>query len=121
MIAYCFHSVDGYSKVGSYTGNGSTDGTFVYTGFRPKYFMIKRTDAAASWWISDTERSPYNVSTKAIDAQSSGAEQDQYWAKTDFLSNGFKFREVNGNWNGSGYSYIFIAFAESPFKHTNAR
>jgi len=120
-IAYCFHSVDGYSKVGSYTGNGSTDGTFVYTSFAPKYVMIKVTSDTGGWHIYDDARTPYNVADDHIQANASGAESVSADAKIDILSNGFKARHSDSaiNWNGD--SYIFIAFAESPFKHTNAR
>ena len=111
-IAYCFHSVDGYSKVGSYTGNGSADGTFVYTGFRVAYILIKKT-AAAAWPIIDDKRE-----NKAVFAHSSQAEQTH---NVDLLSNGFKLRTTDGNFNSNGGTFIYLAFAESPFKHTNAR
>ena len=120
LIAYCFHSVDGYSKVGSYTGNGSTDGTFVHCGFRPAYVMIKCTDTAGTtWWIEDTKRDTYNPQSKILIANGSDAEASL--AAIDTLSNGFKFRHTSSDINGSGKSYIFLAFAESPFKHSNAR
>jgi len=124
IINYCFHSVDGYSKVGSYTGNGSSDGTFVYTGFRPAYVMIKAISSgtADNWTILDNDRSPYNVSDDVLRANSSASEYSNVsWANTDFCSNGFKIRNVDGYDNGNGTDYIYIAFAEMPFKHTNAR
>jgi hypothetical protein len=111
-IGYIFHSVDGYSKVGSYTGNGSSDGTFVYTGFRVAYILIKKT-AAAAWPIIDDKRE-----NKAVFAHSSQAEQTH---NVDLLSNGFKLRTTDGNFNSNGGTFIYLAFAESPFKHTNAR
>jgi hypothetical protein len=118
-IAYCFHSVDGYSKVGSYTGNGSADGTFVYTGFRPAYVMIKRTNTACNWSILDVKRNPYNALDNYLEADGSGAEAVAQHC--DFVSNGIKFNGTGGCFNGNGDSYIFLAFAEQPFKHSNAR
>ena len=119
MIAYAFHSVDGYSKVGSYTGNGSADGTFVYLGFRPAYVMQKRTDVANDWGIYDADRDTYNVGGKELYANLSSAEASA--VRIDFTSNGFKLRASNNALNASGGTYIYIAFAESPFKHSNAR
>jgi len=127
IIAYCFHSVDGYSKVGSYTGNGSTDGTFVYTSFAPKYVMIKVTDLSAgeSWHIFDKPRSVHNLTDDPLYANNSSAEDTNASGgggrQMDLLSNGFKLRGNNDGVNKSGYTWIYIAFAESPFKHTNAR
>ena len=119
MIAYCFHSVDGFSKVGSYTGNGSSDGTFVYTGFRPAWVMVKRTDGIGNWIVMDSERDTYNVTDALLSANESAAESVD--DKFDFLSNGFKNRDT-GSWNNaSGGSYIYIAFAETPQKFANAR
>tara|TARA_R110000772_G_scaffold252367_1_gene367649 strand:+ start:53 stop:2407 length:2355 start_codon:yes stop_codon:yes gene_type:complete len=120
VIGYAFHSVDGYSKVGSYTGNGSTDGTFVHCGFRPAYVMWKRTDAVAVWVIQDTTRDEGNTSNSRIEANSSAAEATDN-ANIDMLSNGFKMRQPYGYVNGSGATYIYLAFAESPFKYSNAR
>ena len=122
-IAYCFHSVDGYSKVGSYTGNGSTDGTFVYTGFRPAYILFKRSDSSGDWLILDNERYGDNrqYGNAVLYAAEGIAEGYQSSRHTELLSNGFKFRTDNAHLNTSGGTYIFIAFAESPFKHTNAR
>ena len=120
LIGYCFHSVDGYSKVGSYTGNGSSDGTFVYTGFRPAYLLMKVTNTASDWHVMDSARDVDNVVQFPIDPNSSSAE---YGAndRFDFLSNGFKLRQTSGSFNGNGNTYIYLAFAENPFKHTNAR
>ena len=122
FIAYCFHSVDGYSKVGSYTGNGSADGTFVFTGFRPAYVLIRKT-AGDNWNCYDNARSstgnPFN---ETIYLDTSGAEgADDTGHNVDFLSNGFKLRATNTQENGSGSTYIFLAFAETPFKYANAR
>ena len=122
-IAYCFHSIDGYSKVGSYVGNGeSSDGTFVYTGFRPKYVLIKSSSFADIWGIYDNERSTYNVVDDFLRADTSGAEQtNDTNVKLDFLSNGFKVRGNNDAVNKSGGTLIYLAIAEQPFKYTNAK
>ena len=117
MIAYCFAEKKGYSKFGSYTGNGDTDGTFVYTGFRVGWVMIKRTDGANGWYIYDSTRDPENQNTKALLPAESDAEQDE--SGMDLLSNGFKLRNTDGSKNGSGNSYIYMAFAESPFVNSN--
>jgi len=121
-IAYAFHSVDGYSKFGSYTGNGSTDGPFVYTGFRPRWIMVKRTDGdpVYAWLILDTERDPYNVSEKTLFPNTSAAENTSLF-DLDILSNGFKWRSVQTSENASGGTYIYMAFAEYPFKFSTAR
>ena len=116
-IAYCFAEKKGYSKFGSYTGNGDTDGTFVYTGFRVGWVMIKRTDGANGWYIYDSTRDPENQNTKALLPAESDAEQDE--SGMDLLSNGFKLRNTDGSKNGSGNSYIYMAFAESPFVNSN--
>jgi|5B_taG_2_1085324.scaffolds.fasta_scaffold01703_3 hypothetical protein len=115
-IAYCFTSIQGYSKFGSYTGNGSTNGTFVYTGFKPAWIMIKRTsDGGNDWIVIDTTRFTSNVITNYIRANTSDAETDQYNIDEDILSNGFKLRGNSGNINASGSPYIYMAFAEHPF------
>ena len=114
-IAYCFAEKQGYSKFGSYTGNGNADGTFVYTGFKPAFVMTKQTDGADWWVINDTKRDAFNVSTLGIRPNDSAAESsDSAWTK-DILSNGFKQRSTNSGSNGSGNSYIYMAFAEQPF------
>ena len=119
-ISYCFHSVESYSKVGSYVGNGNDDGTFIYCGFRPAYVMVKRTDASGNWDVIDTVRNEYNDPDKNLQANTSVAEFTN--TRYDILSNGIKMRRgSSGDTNASGGTYIFIAFAESPFKHTNAR
>ena len=118
MIAYCFADVEGYSKFGSYTGNGSSDGTFVWCGFRPKYLMIKRTDSTDSWVIEDSLRNTFNTNSKYLLADSPAAEVTGSVLR-DFLSNGFKARSTNQNLNTA--TYIFAAFAEVPFKYANAR
>ena len=120
MIAYCFHSVDGFSKVGTYTGNGQTDGTFVYTGFRPAFVMVKSTTSTHDWVMEDNTRSNYNPADEYVIANDSQVESSNTYNMTDFLSNGFKLRDTQNGMNGSN-TYIYIAFAENPFKHTNAR
>ena len=116
-VAYCFAEKKGYSKFGSYTGNGNADGTFVYTGFKPAWIMIKESSHAAnSWHIRDNKRSTFNVVNDSIYANSNIAEVTNNSAlNTDFLSNGFKLRNNDTNDNGSGRTYIYMAFAESPF------
>jgi hypothetical protein len=121
QIAYCWSEIAGFSKFGSYTGNGSSDGPFVYTGFRPKYIMIKRTDSADMWAIWDTARNTFNVMTSYIRAEASDAEATFASMLIDPVSNGFKLRGANGAINGSSGTYIYMAFAESPFKNSNAR
>ena len=118
-ISYCFHSVDGYSKVGSYTGNGSTDGPFVYTGFRPACIIYKKTSGTADWHIYDNKRDAYNVADSCLFP--SGSYNDQTGDALDFLSNGFKQRNTGSEANASGSSYIYIAFAEVPTKFSNGR
>ena len=118
-ISYCFHSVDGYSAVGSYVGNGNADGTFVYTGFRPAYVMIKSRDGAENWVLYDNLRAGYNPDNNYVLPNTSATEYTGY--KTiDLTSNGFKLRTTHSDKNATG-TYIYIAFAESPFKYSNAR
>ena len=110
-IAYCFAEVESYSKFGKYAGNSSTDGTFVYTGFRPAFVMCKNTQGG-SWFMHDTTRMPYNPAPNELLANSSLAEGSSY--PLDILSNGFKWRSASGEVN-TGPLYIFAAFAEHPF------
>ncbi len=119
-VAYCFAEVEGYSKFGSYTGNGSTDGTFVYTGFRPAWVMIKQTNAARDWWILDNKRDPDNVVGLRLRPNASNAEEGAD-ATFDYVSNGFKIRGNYTTLNASGGTYIYMAFAEMPTKYANAR
>jgi hypothetical protein len=114
-IAYCFAEVKGYSKFGSYTGNGSTDGTFVYTGFRPAFILVKGTSSGRNWLMQDNKRGSFNVISKELYANLSDAEYDDANNNTDFVSNGFKCRFGTGNHNTSGETYIYMAFAENPF------
>ena len=113
-IAYCFANKKGYSKFGSYTGNGSTDGTFVYTGFKPAWVMVKVSSGTTGrWYIFDNKRNVDNVVNKFLSADSSNTEATEN--TMDFCSNGFKFRSSNPAWNGSGNGHIYMAFAENPF------
>ena len=120
-IAYCFHSVDGYSKVGSYTGNGSTDGTFIYTSFAASFILFKRTNSSSeAWRIYHNKVEPYNPNKQVLSPNSSGAEGGAN-NEVDFVSNGFKIRTSWDGMNNSGENYIYIAFASVPFKFSNAR
>ena len=118
-VAYCFADIEGYSKFGSYTGNGSTDGTFVYTGFRPAWVMIKVTDTTEDWWILDTTRDTFNSARRMLYADGTSSELNVS-EEIDFLSNGFKLRRSTTGRNGSGNSYIYMAFAENPFVTSGA-
>jgi hypothetical protein len=116
MIAYCFAEKQGYSKFGSYVGNGSSDGTFVYTGFKPAFLLYKNSTAGATnWQIFDNKRSPYNLSVNRLNPNDSSAELATTADSFDFLSNGFKARATASNSNTSGATYIYMAFAENPF------
>jgi hypothetical protein len=119
-VAYCFAAVPGYSAFGSYTGNGSNDGPFVYTGFRPRWILLKRTDSTSGWHLYDTARDTYNAATKRLQPNLSNAENTANGI-IDILSNGWKFRNTNTDWDALGGTYIYAAFAESPFQFANAR
>jgi hypothetical protein len=119
MVAYCFSEVAGYSKFGSYTGNGSSDGVFVYTGFRPKYILWKNASTTSGWGIRDTSRNPSNVANLELAANASDAEVAGQGI--DILSNGFKLRTADAWYNGNGNTMIYMAFAENPFKYSLAR
>ena len=121
-VAYCFAPVDGYSSFGIYTGNGSTDGPFVYTGFRPKWLLLKCSTLTELWMLHDSTRDPDNVVSNLLQPHTSDAEIDSVADYgVDFLSNGFKFRSSSNRNNGSGQTYIYAAFAENPFKTARAR
>jgi hypothetical protein len=113
-IAYCFSAVASYSAFGEYSGNSSTDGVFVHTGFRPAWLMVRAYSAGGSWSIFDNKRDPFNVMDRFLFAEQNFAEQDA--DTVDFLSNGFKFRTGGGDHNFSGRDYLYIAFAENPFQ-----
>jgi len=119
-LAYCFAPIAGYSAFGSYSGNGSTDGTFVYLGFRARYIMIKRTDSTSDWTIFDTARNSYNTNGARLWANLSSAEGSGDSAYSIF-SNGFKLGDADGSRNASGGTYIYMAFAETPTKFALAR
>jgi hypothetical protein len=120
-IIYAWTPIAGFSQFGSYTGNGSTDGVFVYTGFRPKLVITKLTSSAGNdWAMKDTSRDSYNVASNTLLANLT-AEQIANNGLIDINSNGFKIRTVNDNYNKSGATYIYMAFAENPFKYANAR
>ena len=127
LVAYCFAEIAGFSKFGSYTGNGSTDGPFVYLGFRPKFVIFKDYSNAHSWIMVDSSRNTYNVAGDYLRAESTAAENATYSVANntavDFLSNGFKLRNagVNSGENNGSSNYIYMAFAENPFKNSNAR
>jgi hypothetical protein len=121
-VAYCWAPIAGYSAFGSYTGNGSADGPFVYTGFRPKWVLTKRTDtggAGMNWIIIDTSRDTFNACDDVLRPNLSDAEVA--YTTMDILSNGFKMRNTDFSINGSGATYIYAAFAETPLKFSNAR
>ena len=124
-VTYCFAPIAGYSAFGSYTGNGSADGPFIYTGFRPKFFMTKITSAAGyDWIITDTSRDTYNVSGLCLEANLNNAESTNggaFSSQSDILSNGFKIRNSGTGANGSGGTYIYMAFAETPQKFALGR
>jgi len=127
MVSYCFAPVTGYSAFGSYTGNNSTDGPFVYLGFRPRWVMIKRYDTGntGSWYIMDTSRDTYNLVVYKLMAESAvvenGGGESTSTNTIDILSNGFKLRSTNTGSNASGGTYIYACFAENPFKNSLAR
>jgi hypothetical protein len=118
-VAYCFAPVAGYSAFGSYTGNGSADGPFCFTGFRPAFVLTKRTDSGGDWQLMDSSRDTYNVANKALFPNTTDAETTGY--SKDFLSNGFKIRDSGASLNASGGTYIFMAFASAPLKFSLAR
>ena len=118
-VAYCFAPIAGFSAFGSYTGNGSTDGPFVYTGFRPRWILIKRSDFTANWRILDTSRDTSNVEQKELYPSLANAEGT--FAALDGVSNGFKIRTDDSSYNASSGTYIYAAFAENPFRNALAR
>ena len=117
IIAYCFSERKGFSKFGSYAGNGNADGTFIYTGFKPAWVMYRKTNSGDYWNIHDTTRDTGNISGRILGANANDAEVDT--GRIDILSNGFKQRTDNGVNNGSGGSYLYMAFAEAPLVGSN--
>ena len=117
MVAYCFAPIAGYSAFGSYTGNGSADGPFVHLGFRPAFWILKRTDTTGEWFVFDSARDTYNAVGNYLKPYGSAAEAT--FASVDFLSNGFKIR--NAGFSSNGGTFIYMAFASNPFKYSLAR
>ena len=115
-IMYCFAEKTGFSKFGTYTGNGNDDGTFIYTGFAPAFLLLKETSAGTndSWFILDNKRNTYNPRSKNLRPNSTDAEADSAWMIVDFLSNGFKINDDDASINESGKNYIYMAFAAEP-------
>ena len=120
-VAYCFAEVAGYSACGKYTGDGNANGPMVNIGFRPAFTMIKRTDSTGSWFMYDNKRDTFNAVDEGLFADGTWAESTQTNGMVDYLSNGFKVRNTGTSMNASSGTYIYMAFAESPFKYSNAR
>ena len=118
-VAYCFAEIKGFSKIGSFEGNSSADGTFVYTGFKPAFILTKNMDTADQWGIRDAGRNPFNVTDKLLNPNSHTAETTSSTGYIDILSNGFKARSSDSNINSN--TIIYYAVAESPFKTATAR
>ena len=119
IIAYCFANIEGFIKVGSYVGNANADGTFVYTGFKPSFMMCKPVVAGA-WRIQDTKRSPFNAAAATLYPNLSAAEEAYTSDHIDILSNGFKMRAPDSNYN-QATTFVYLAMAENPFKYSLAR
>ena len=119
FVAYCFSEVQGFSKFGKYTGNGNADGTFVYTGFRPAWLLLKKSSASGNTWqIFDNKRDTGNALDNTLEADTNSAEATGT-DRLDFLSNGFKIRTSGSAQNASGATFIYMAFAEAPFVNSN--
>mgnify|MGYP003151629982 CR=1 FL=1 len=115
VVFYAFAEKKGYSKFGSYTGNGSSDGPFIYTGFKPAFFMVKRTNTTGNWFIFDNKRNEFNSLDKNL-SPNANASEDSGSERVDFLSNGFKIRTSSATYGGgSGDTYIYMCFSENPF------
>jgi hypothetical protein len=112
FIAYCWHSVEGFSKIGVYKGNGNNFGKFVYTGFKPAFVLLKRATNTSNWIVWDGKRNPYNQGNFQMFPNST--EKEDNTGAFDFLSNGFRLRNTNATWNASGDEYVYMAFAENP-------
>ena len=118
-VAYCWHGVEGYSKFGTYVGNGDADGPFIYTGFRPAIYFVKIITAVNNWFIYDKLREGYNEENDTLSFNNSTVEDNTY--EHDIYSNGFKPRDSNNATNQSGQTFIYGAWADVPFKYNNAR
>ena len=112
-VAYCFNSVKGFSKIGSYVGNGNADGTFIYTGFKPAFVIIKNSSSIGAWYMQDNKRDVYNPIALSLNASDANADNNQ-GNIMDFLSNGIKIRNTGTGYNTSSGTYIYMAFAENP-------
>jgi hypothetical protein len=115
-VAYLFKGIAGFSNFGTYIGNGNASGPFVYTGFRPRYIMIKRTDTTGDWSILDTARDTYNPGTATSTANT--VLPDGSNTNVDYLVNGFKLRSAQAAYNASGGQYIYASFADEPFYYS---
>ena len=128
-MAYIWHDVDGFQKFGQYIGNGANDGPFVYLGFRPAIVIVKRYNNDANWALCDDERNKYNNtwgSDKSLYLNTTGQETTSASFNVDLLSNGFKLRSNNSNFNADGDNYIYMAWARQPLNtlyggHANGR
>jgi hypothetical protein len=120
-VAYCFAPVEGYSAFGSYTGNGIADGPFIYTGFRPRWILIKSASGYFHWTVWDAARDPANAATRYFYPSDLNEERTDANIGVDFLSNGFKIRGTDQNYNGNENNHIYAVFAESPFQYARAR
>ena len=121
-VYYLWSEKKGFSKFGSYTGNGNAEGPFVYTGFKPAMIILKATSIGENWWIYDNKRNTFNLVTRGLYPNANNAEVDYSASDAmnlDFLSNGFKLRASDGALNGNNNPYIYMAFAESPFVNSN--
>ena len=117
FVAYCFADVQGYSKMGSYKGNGNANGTFINTGFSPAFLMIKQSAASNDWFMIDNKREPFNPNNVQLVANGTSASTNK--GDLDLLSNGFKPKSSNAAWNENNAEYIYMAFAENPFVASN--
>ena len=123
FIAYCFAEVEGFSSFGTYIGDGTSDnGPYIYTGFKPRLVIVKKSSAAgSSWFMWDSKRHPENVIDLAVWVDASNGDTSHAEYEIDFLSNGFKIRGQNAGSNASGATHVYMAFAEAPFKYATAR
>jgi len=120
IIAYCFANKAGFSKFGSYVGNGNADGTFIYTGFKPAFVIVKASSRTGRWRIYDNKINPFNVADTRLSAEGADAESTGTTNAIDIVSNGFKIRTSEGQFNGSGETNIYMCFAESPIVGSNS-
>ena len=119
FIAYCFTPIQGFSSMGAYKGNGSTNGAFIYTGFKPAFIIFKRTSGTDNWVMIDNKRLGYNELNYGLFPNTTAVEQTDSDNRFDLLSNGFKIRNSGGYTNTSGQDYLYMAFAEEPLVSSN--